>query len=202
MHPDEIWRNIDEQRTELADLLETLTPEQWASPSLCQGWRVRHVAAHLTHSHMGPLRVVAEAAKSGFRFDPMINRLALDDARTQSQIVAAMRGMVGSRKRIVGTSALDPMTDMLVHGQDITIPLGIERPVPEAAAVASANHLWRMRFPMHPAKSLTGIRLVATDAEFAVGQGYEVRAPIREILMVLAGRRAGVSGEVDAHRRC
>ncbi|TGD83903.1 maleylpyruvate isomerase family mycothiol-dependent enzyme [Mycolicibacterium sp. CH28] len=200
MHSDEIWRNIDEQRIGLANLLEALTPGQWTSPSLCQGWQVRHVAAHLTHSHMGPLRVMVEAVKSGFRFDSMINRLALDDPRTQSQIVAAMRGMVGSRRRIVGTSALDPLTDMLVHGQDIAVPLGIERPVPVAAAVASANHLWRMRFPMHPAASVRGVRLVATDVEFAVGRGYEVRAPIREILLVLAGRRTSVSGEVDAHR--
>ena len=35
------------ERTELADLLDTLTPEQWDAPSLCTGWRVRDVTAHL-----------------------------------------------------------------------------------------------------------------------------------------------------------
>jgi hypothetical protein len=68
------------------------------------------------------------------------------------------------------------------------------------SGVAAANHWWRLRFPMHPAASVRGVRLVATDVEFAVGRGHEVRAPIREILLVLAGRRTGVSGEVEAHR--
>ena len=61
MNTDEIWRYIDDQRAGLADLLESLTPEQWVAPSLCEGWRVRDVAAHLTHSQMGPARVVVEA---------------------------------------------------------------------------------------------------------------------------------------------
>ena len=35
------------ERLELADLLDTLTPEQWAAPSLCAGWSVRDVCSHL-----------------------------------------------------------------------------------------------------------------------------------------------------------
>jgi len=196
-----IWRNIDDQRADLANLLETLDAEQWTSPSLCEGWRVRDVAAHLTHSHMGPLTVMREAFKSGFRFDPMIHRLGVEDPRSQAEIVAALRGMVGSRKHIVGTSELDPLTDVLVHGQDIAVPLGIERPVPTAPAVAAANRLWHMRFPQNTQSRLKGIRLVATDADFAVGDGYEVTAPIRDLLMALSGRRVAISDEIDAHRR-
>lgn len=200
MNTDEIWRDIDQQRAGLADVLETLTPQQWVTPSLCEGWKVRDVAAHLTHSQMGPLRVVIEAARSGFRFDPMISRLATSDSRSQAQIVAALRGMVGSRKRIVGTKPLDPLTDVLVHGQDITVPLGIDRPMPPAAAAASADHLWRMTFPMKPANRVKGIRLVATDTDFSAGEGYEIKAPIRDILMELTGRRTSISDEVAAHR--
>ena len=199
MNSDDIWHNIDEQRSGLADLLDTLSAEQWATASLCEGWRVGHVAAHLTHSQMGPARVVLEALKSGFRFDPMIKRLALADGRSQPQIVAALRAMVGSRKHIVGTTALDPLTDLLVHGQDIAVPLGIDRPVPLPATVAVAHHLWRMRFPMHPAGRVKGLRLIASDADFAVGDGEPITAPMRDILMVLAGRPA--SAALDAHRR-
>ena len=43
-----VWGAIDDQRTRTADLLERLSTEQWDHPSLCQGWTVRHVAAHLT----------------------------------------------------------------------------------------------------------------------------------------------------------
>ena len=45
---DAVWTGIDDQRSRTADLLEQLTTEQWDHPSLCQGWTVRHVAAHLT----------------------------------------------------------------------------------------------------------------------------------------------------------
>ena len=200
MNTDEIWRTIDEQRTSLAGLLESLSPQQWAAASLCEGWKVRDVAAHVTHSQMGPGRVFVEACKSRLRFDPMLKRLALADNRSQVQIVAALRGMVGSRKHIVGTKPLDPLTDVLVHGQDIAVPLGIDRPMPAAPAAASANHMWHMRFPMQPAKQFTGIRLVATDADFAAGEGYEIKAPIRDILMAITGRPSDISDEVEAHR--
>lgn len=185
---EEIWHCIDSQRADLADLLAGLSPEQWMSPSLCDGWRVREVAAHLTHSQMAVSRVFVEALRSGFRFDPMIRRLALEDARSQAEIVAALRGMVGSRKKIPTTDVRDPLMDVLVHGQDIAVPLGIDRPMPTEAAAEVANHMWRMHFPMRPAARLPGLRLVATDADFAVGQGREVRAPIRDLVMVIAGR--------------
>jgi uncharacterized protein (TIGR03083 family) len=118
----------------------------------------------------------------------MIKRLGLEDARTQDQIVAALRGMVGSRRKVPMTADRDPLMDILVHGQDITVPLGIDRPMPAEAAVEVANHLWRMRFPMNPSRRLQGVRLVATDADFACGDGREVRAPIRDVVMILAGR--------------
>ena len=35
------------ERTDLADFLATLTPGQWEAPSLCAGWRVRDVVAHV-----------------------------------------------------------------------------------------------------------------------------------------------------------
>lgn len=188
MNRDEIWAVIDAQRADLADFLDGLTPQQWTAPSLCEGWQVRDVAAHLTHSHMPMPQVIIEAAKSGFRFDPMIRRLALQDRRSQAEIVAAMRAMVGSRKKISVTTERDPLMDVLIHGQDITVPLGIDRPMPVDAAVEVANHLWRMKFPMNPSARVEGVRLIADDADFEVGKGREVRAPIRDVVMILAGR--------------
>jgi uncharacterized protein (TIGR03083 family) len=190
MNSDEIWAAVDAQRSGLADLLEGLTAEQWVAPSLCDGWRVRDVAAHLTHSHMPPGRMLVEALKSGFRFDPMIRRLAVEDTRSQPEIIGALRGMVGSRRKVPGTSVLQPLIEVLVHGQDIAVPLGIARPMPVEAAVEVADHLWRMRFPMKPAERVKGTRLVATDADFAVGQGRDLSAPIRDIVMILAGRQS------------
>lgn len=190
MNADAIFGAVDDQRAGIADLLEGLDAEQWAAPSLCEGWRVRDVAAHLTHSHMAPARMIVEAVRSGFRFDPMIRRLGREDRRSQAEIVAALRGMVGSRKRVPGTSIQQPLIELLVHGQDIAVPLGIDLPMPVDAAVEAANRLCGMTFPIDAARRLRDVRLVATDADFETGRGREVRAPIRDLVMILAGRRA------------
>ena len=188
MNTDEIWRRVDDQRIELAGLLEGLTAEQWTAQSLCDGWQVRDVAAHLTHSHMHPVRAIVEAARSGFRFDSMIQRLGREDPRSQSEIAIALRGMAGSRKRVPGTSVQQPLIELLVHGQDITVPLGIDWPMPLDAAREAAQKLSGMTFPLNGQRRLAGVRLVATDAEFAAGEGREVQVPIGDIVMILAGR--------------
>ena len=192
MNTDEIWRCVDDQRIELAGLFEGLDAEQWTAPSLCDGWRVCDVAAHLTHSHMSPVQAIVAAVKSGFRFDAMIRRLGRDDRRSKAEIAAALRAMAGSRKRVPGTSVQQPLIELLVHGQDITVPLGIDRPMPIDAALEAAKKLSGMTFPLNGQQRLAGVRLVATDADFAAGDGAgdntEVRVPIREIVMILAGR--------------
>jgi uncharacterized protein (TIGR03083 family) len=188
MDSDAIWRYVGAQRAEIADLLEGLDADQWMAQSLCNGWRVRDVAAHLAHSHMRRGRAVLEAVKSGFRFDPMIRRLATEDKRSQAEIVAALRGMVGARRKVPGTSVQQPLIELLVHGQDIAVPLGLDLPMPTEAAVEAANRLSGMKFPLNARARLDGTRMVATDADFAAGEGREVRAPIRDIVMVLAGR--------------
>jgi uncharacterized protein (TIGR03083 family) len=188
VNTDEIWRRVDDQRIELAGLLEGLTAEQWTAQSLCDGWQVRDVAAHLTHSHMHPVRAIVEAARSGFRFDSMIQRLGREDPRSQAEIAIALRGMAGSRKRVPGTSVQQPLIELLIHGQDITVPLGIDWPMPLDAAREAARKLSGMTFPLNGQRHLAGVRLVATDAEFAAGEGREVQVPIGDIVMILAGR--------------
>jgi len=197
MNSDTIWQIIDEQRADLANLLAALDAEQWMSPSLCTGWRVRDVAAHLTHSHAGPFRIAVEATKSGFRFNSMVYRMAVEDLRPQAEIIAALRSMIGSRRHIPVTDERGPLMDVLVHGQDIAVPLGIDKTMPIAGAVAAAGLLWHMRFPFNPRRRLDGVRLVASDADFSVGDGPEVSGPIQDIVMLLTGREAGISRTVD-----
>src|SRR5262245_53871145 len=122
MRDDEIWRHIDQQRIDLADFLETLTAEQWGTPSLCAGWTVRDVAVHLTQSAAPWPRMALEAVRSGFRFNDMMVRAARADTSTPDEVVATLRGMVGGRRRPPGTAVADPLMDTLVHGQDIALP--------------------------------------------------------------------------------
>ncbi len=46
-----LWDDVAAERRAIADLLDTLTPEQWETPSLCGAWTVRDLAAHLVMPH-------------------------------------------------------------------------------------------------------------------------------------------------------
>jgi uncharacterized protein (TIGR03083 family) len=195
MDDTQIWAHIDEQRADLADFLDTLPAQQWATPSLCPGWTVREVAVHVTQSATPWGRLAFELARSGFRFNAVTLRMAGDDERTPQQVVAALRAMVGGRRRPPGTAPADPLMDVLVHGQDIAVPLGVRRTMPTSAAVVAARRVWSMGFPFNARKRFPRTAFTATDADFRVGSGDEVRAPIQDILMTLSGRRAGLSVE-------
>ena len=201
MDDHDIWHHVDQQRADLADLLDTLTAAQWSTASLCAGWTVREVAAHLTHANADWGRMAVEALRSGFRFDAMMMRIARADERTTDEIVTAMRAMVGVRRKPPGTQVVDPLMDALIHGQDIARPLGIARSMPTDAALVVAQRLWGMRFPLHPRRRFPRVRFTATDAPFEVGEGRPVSGPLADIVLVLAGRAAGadgLTGDVDA----
>ncbi|TDZ91777.1 maleylpyruvate isomerase family mycothiol-dependent enzyme [Mycobacteroides salmoniphilum] len=191
MDADVMWGHIDAERSGVADMLSSLASEQWSMPSLCGDWTVRDVAVHLTQAHMGLGRLLSAAVRSGFRFNTLIRRAAQDEDMAPDQVIAALRGMVGSRRKAPGAF---PLLDVIVHAQDIAIPLGIDRPMPADAAVDSAQRLWGMRFPLHPARRSRGFSFRATDCEFAVGHGPVVTGPIRDIVLVLSGRQAGLAG--------
>lgn len=190
MDSDTIWRHVDDHRGQIADLLDTFEPGQWSTPSLCAGWTVRDVAAHLTHVDAGRGDYVRAMIRSGFRLDATINRMAKSDTAGPAAITARLRAMVGSRRRPPMTKDVDPLMDLLVHTQDICIPLGIDRPMPVDDAVAVAERLWDMKFPLNPRRDLPGYRFVATDAGFAVGPEWGAlrEAPIHDIVLMLARR--------------
>ena len=195
MDDSQIWAYIDEQRADLADFLDTLTREQWETPSLCPGWTVRQAAAHVTQSSTNWGRLSFELLRSGFRFNALTLRMARDDQRKPEEITAALRAMVGGRRRPPGTAVADPLADVLVHGQDIAVPLGLPRTMPVPAAVIAAERLWKMGFPFNARKRFPNITFTATDADFSVGDGDVVRGPIQDIVMTLSGRRAGLPVE-------
>ena len=133
--------------------------------------------------------------RSGFRFNALLSRMGREDSRTPEEITAAMRAMVGGRRRPPGTAVADPLMDVMLHGQDIAIPLGIDRTMPIPPAVIVAQRLWKMGFPFNARKRFANIAFSATDADFTVGDGEVVRGPIQDIVMVLSGRPAGLAVE-------
>ena len=194
---DLVWAAVDRERRELTDLLDRLSPDQWETPSLCAGWRVREVAAHLTLAHTSVGRAAVEAVRARGSFDRMVRDTAVRRAAApRAELVAALRTMVGSRRRAPGISPLEPLLDVLVHGQDIAVPLGIERPMPLDAAATSATRVWDCPWPLSRAfrtrSRLHGLQLVADDVEWSVGAGPRVEGPVAALLLVLTGRSRAV----------
>ncbi|NHA68108.1 maleylpyruvate isomerase family mycothiol-dependent enzyme [Phycicoccus flavus] len=192
---DESWRVIDAVRVEVADLFDGLTPEQRRRPSLCDAWTVRDVAAHLSMAALASTGfALRTAARQGFRFDAVIREgtLAWSRGLDDAAVSGSLRGLVGVRRLAPSTMWRDPLIDALVHVHDLADPLGL--PVtehPEAAATA-ADWAWGrppLGFPFLPTWRLRGLRLVATDVDWARGAGDEVRGPVTDLLLVSTGRR-------------
>jgi uncharacterized protein (TIGR03083 family) len=199
---DAVWAAIDRERLDLADLLDGLAPAEWEQPSLCAAWRVRDVAAHLALAQTGAGRAVLDLLRARGSLQRMIHDTAVRHAvLPPAQLAEQIRCMGGSRRTAPGVTPLEPLLDVLVHGQDIAVPLGRPRAMPVAAATTAATRVWDMPWPMSstfsPRRRLAGLRLVATDAEWAVGEGDPVEGPVQALLMVLTGRTAAVRGRLS-----
>jgi uncharacterized protein (TIGR03083 family) len=195
MDTEESWAVIASQRRSLADLLEGLSDEQWELPSLCDGWRVRDVAAHVSMVALppSPAAMLGEAVRARGSFHRLNHDMAVRAARHPVvDVVEALRQHADSRRLPMVTNHRNVLFDVLVHGQDIALPLGMDRPLPTRAAVAGAERVWTMGWPFWAQRRLRGIRLVADDADWAAGSGVEATGPISALLLVLTGRPAGL----------
>src|SRR5438874_1814592 len=86
------------ERHRLADQLDTLTDDQWNTPSLCTGWTARDVTSHLVFPlTTSKLRVIVPFAKSGFNFDRMTVEAVRADRRTGPELTKAYRKLAAHR---------------------------------------------------------------------------------------------------------
>lgn len=195
MDKNQAWQIIHQERVALADLLETLTPDEWEHPSLCEGWTVRDVAAHVISA---PEATVGQIAAAVLRARGSFDRANHDYARRVSRrpteaIVADYRRLAGSRRCAPGTTYMEALVDVLVHTQDIAIPLGKRHEMPPDAARASAERYRGRSFPFNARKRLRGYRLEATDVDWSSGEGALLRGPIAALLMLITGRPAALA---------
>jgi uncharacterized protein (TIGR03083 family) len=193
---DDVWQVIDAQRLALAGLLEDLSDDEWRQPSLCTGWTVRDVAAHLT---LQQLRV-RDSMGVMLRWRGTMDRTIANEARRRAalsteRLIAEIRGMVGSRRHTAGVTEKETLTDILVHSQDIAIPLGRTLSMPAGAAAVAASRCLSMRWPppLKASRIARRFRLTATDTTWTGGDGPEVRGPMAALLLVITGRRVALA---------
>src|SRR3712207_6184761 len=123
----EVDAAVAAERHRVADLVTDLTPDEWATPSLCAAWTVRDVVAHLTvTTRLTVPRLVRAAVRARGSFDRMEVDLAAERsaAYRPEELVTQLRESAGSTRRFPGSTPRDPLMDLVVHGQDIARPLG------------------------------------------------------------------------------
>jgi len=196
------WTYVEAERRSLAALLEGLTDEQWESPSLCARWRVRDVAAHVAMTPAGApstweiVTGVARARGDLWRFGCTV-AVAWADAHTTADVVAVLDQQAGSRRMPVVTNAQNILLDVLVHGQDIAVPLGLDRPVPTEPGLEAFHRIWSMGWPFHARTRLAGLTLEATDTDLTVGAGPVVRGRLADLLLLTTGRTEGARPRLE-----
>jgi uncharacterized protein (TIGR03083 family) len=184
--PDETYA----ERARLVRLLEQLEPGQWGSSSLCTGWQVREVVAHMTMPfRTRPLRLLVGLARARFSFDRYADRAAHADtaATSDDDLLAQLRDNIRNPWKPPGGGAVGALSHDLIHGLDITEPLGLPAPPTERIALVLQNTT--PRGMKYFGVNLHGARLVATDADVAIGEGNPVRMPVKDVLLVVTGRR-------------
>ncbi|MHB1447126.1 MAG: maleylpyruvate isomerase family mycothiol-dependent enzyme [Acidimicrobiales bacterium] len=178
-----------EERTEMADFLASLRPEQWDHPSLCVGWRIRDVAAHVvSYEGHGWVDLIMRLAKARLR-PGRLNEVGLAEsaARDPQELVEFLTQHLtprGATERFGGRVGL---VDAIIHHQDMRRPLGMPRQIP-AERLLCALPFAVTAPPLRGFWNARGVRLVATDLGWSRGKGPEARGPAEAVLMVLAGR--------------
>jgi uncharacterized protein (TIGR03083 family) len=192
---EDIWALKTAEREDFASFLDSLEPHEWDAPSLCDGWKVRHVAAHvLGESTFSLPGFMATMVRSGFDPNKTVLRMALADGdrMTPAELVKALREHAADRRRPPGVSPAGVLVDNLVHHQDCRRALGKPRAVPEDRVRAALDDLAPRGTILKAKQRIAGLKLVATDMDWSRGDGPEVQGSGEALLMAMAGRPAAL----------
>lgn len=185
------WPIIHAERRALADDLANLTSEQWATPSLCQGWTVHDVLAHqVASATFTPPTFFLQFIAAGFNFGRFaqraVDRIGKDGP---AATLAAFRANETSTKSPPGPKDTW-LGETLVHSEDIRRPLGIGHDYPTEAVVRALDFFKGSNTLIGSKSRIAGLTLKATDADWTHGAGPLVEGPAVSLLMAMTGRKA------------
>jgi uncharacterized protein (TIGR03083 family) len=191
MKTSETWTYIHTEREVMADTLSTLTGEQWATASWCEGWSVRDTAGHiLAAAEQTPANFYKQLVSAGFKFHVFMDRDAKRlGALDTDEIVSRLRARTTTTNHPPApVSAM--LGEIVTHAQDIRGPLGLTHRPPEAAMVAVADNFKKSNLLIGSKRRIAGLGLRATDCDWAAGDGPEVSGPLLSLILAMTGRRA------------
>lgn len=189
----EIWGVVHAERSALIRDLETLPADRWATPSLCPGWDVHDVLAHLVNdAKTTRLGFLAGLAAARFDFDRYNKAgVARERAGGPERTLASFRA---ASRRTTGAPApkATRLVEAFVHGEDIRRPLGLSRDYPVASVLDALRYQLGSGVAFGGGKERArGLCLVASDTAFTAGEGAEVRGTALALLLAVSGRPVG-----------
>ncbi len=179
-----------ERRSQVA-LYSSLSEEDWDRPSLCAGWRVREVLAHVTMPFRYSLpRVAWETVKARGRFDRMADRRARIDARllSSAQLWESLRDNIDHPWSPPGGGPLGALSHDVIHGLDVSTAL-------DRDDAASPDRVGMVLAGLRPKQvaffgvDLDGVELRATDIDWSYGSGEAVHGRAQDLLLLVCGRQ-------------
>ncbi|MFG2982268.1 maleylpyruvate isomerase family mycothiol-dependent enzyme [Streptomyces sp. NPDC048258] len=182
---------IAAERRELAAMLDGLSAGDWDAPTLCAGWRVRDVAAHMTMGFRYPLSKVAwELVRARGNLHRMTDRCARKDAAGYAtrELAAFLRDNADHPWKPPVGGFETALGHDVIHGLDITVALGLGRRVPEDRLRILLESIDARTLKFFGA-DLKGIELRATDLDWTFGTGRPLSGAAQDLLLLAYGRR-------------
>jgi uncharacterized protein (TIGR03083 family) len=174
----------------LADLLDALPDREWDTPSLCAGWRIREVVAHMTMpARYSTDRFQAELRDCGGDFTRLSDMVASRDAALPpDSLVANLRADTLHRWTPPGGGYGGALNHVVIHGLDVTVPLGDNRHPPTGTLRAVLDDLTRGGTHARFGFDVSGLSLRATDMEWSFGSGTPISGAARNLALLICGR--------------
>jgi uncharacterized protein (TIGR03083 family) len=175
----------------LARQLEEIPEESWDTQSLCEGWRVREVVAHLTMAvRCTPEEFQKELEASGWDFTRLSNAIAGRDATLPATtLLGNLRDPNMHAWTPPGGGLAGALNHVVIHSLDITVPLGVAPAASPAALRAVLDGLTVGGVHEHFGVDVTDVALRATDLDWSFGSGSPVDGPAAELALLLCGRQ-------------
>ena len=191
----EIWAAVREERRALVRDLQTLTPTQWTTASLCAGWDVHDVVAHLVDTAKTTRRgFLRRMIATGFDFDRDNAHGIANEKSPDPTVTLAKLRAVADRTSAPPANLATRLVEMFVHGEDIRRPLGITREYPPSHVATALKYQVKTSTKIGGGKETAkGWRLVATDTAFECGSGADILAPVIVLLLAVSGRPVALS---------
>ncbi len=187
----DLWTTIAAERGALARDLADLTPTQWDAPSLCAGWTVREVVAHLSATAaLNPATFLLGMAKAGFNFGKFADaQVAKHVGAEPAATLAEFRGLQHSTSAPPGPK-VSWLGEIVIHGADVRRPLGIAHTYTPGAVRQVVDFYKGSNMLIGTKKRIAGLALHATDEDWQHGRGEPVEGPLPSLLLAMTGPAA------------